>query len=420
VPEQDLPVILPTDAIPDGSGNPLNHREDFLRVDCPRCRGPARRETDTMDTFVDSSWYFMRYTSPGAPTMVDARDRYWMPMDQYIGGISHAILHLLYARFWTKVMRDLGLVRYDEPFTRLLTQGMVLAHAFCRRNDKGGVDYIAPPDVEIVRNEQGAIIGGRGKSDGLPVEYDGLGTMSKSKLNGVDPQDMIDRYGADAARLFVMFASPPEHTIEWSDTGVEGAHRFLKRLWNYAQAQAETLRAVDGGFDWRSASEAVRNARRDLHLTLRQADYDYERIQYNTVVSAGMKMLNTLESLEAGAPGAAPLAREGLSMLLRVLYPVVPHTTWVLWNELGFANHGGDLLDASWPVVDEAALARDEIELVLQVNGKLRGKLSVPASADTAAIEAAARMAPEVARHGNGSAIRKVIVVPGRLVNVVV
>jgi leucyl-tRNA synthetase len=420
VPEKDLPVLLPEDCVPDGTGNPLNHREDFLRVDCPRCGAPARRETDTMDTFVDSSWYFMRYTSPGADTMIDARDAYWMPMDQYIGGISHAILHLLYARFWTKVMRDLGLVRYDEPFTRLLTQGMVLAHAFCRRNDKGGVDYIAPPDVEIVRNEQGAIIGGRGKSDGLPVEYDGLGTMSKSKLNGVDPQDMIDRYGADAARLFVMFASPPEHTIEWSDTGVEGAHRFLKRLWNYAQAQSETLRAADGGFDWRSASEAVRNARRDLHLTLRQADYDYERIQYNTVVSAGMKMLNTLESLEAGAPGAAALAREGLSMLLRVLYPVVPHTTWVLWNELGFANHGGDLLDASWPVVDEAALARDEIELVLQVNGKLRGKLSVPASADTAAIEAAARMAPEVARHGNASAIRKVIVVPGRLVNVVV
>jgi leucyl-tRNA synthetase len=296
-----------------------------------------------------------------------------MPMDQYIGGISHAILHLLYARFWTKVMRDLGLVRYDEPFTRLLTQGMVLAHAFCRRNDKGGVDYIAPPDVEIVRNEQGAIIGGRGKSDGLPVEYDGLGTMSKSKLNGVDPQDMIDRYGADAARLFVMFASPPEHTIEWSDTGVEGAHRFLKRLWNYAQAQSETLRAANGGFDWRSASAAVRNARRDLHLTLRQADYDYERIQYNTVVSAGMKMLNTLESLEAGAPGAAPLAREGLSMLLRVLYPVVPHTTWVLWIDLGFAARHGDLLDAAWPAVDEAALARDEIELVLQVNGKLRG-----------------------------------------------
>jgi leucyl-tRNA synthetase len=420
VPEQDLPVILPTDAIPDGSGNPLNHRDDFLRVDCPRCRAPARRETDTMDTFVDSSWYFMRYTSPGATTMTDARDDYWMPMDQYIGGISHAILHLLYARFWTKVMRDFGMLTYDEPFTRLLTQGMVLAHAFYRRNDKGGIDYIAPSDVDIVRNEQGAITGGRSKADGLPVEYDGLGTMSKSKLNGVDPQDMIDRYGADAARLFVMFASPPEHTIEWSDTGVEGAHRFLKRLWNYAQARGTSLRDVNGEFDWRVAVDPVRDARRDIYMTLKQAEYDYERVQYNTVVSAGMKMLNTLEAIPSGVPGADALVREGLSIVLRVLYPVVPHMTWVLWNDLGFSARLGDLLNAPWPAVDDDALARDEIELMLQVNGKLRGKLSVPSTADKAAIEAAARAAPEVARHGDPAAIKKVIVVPGRLVNVVV
>ena len=420
VPEQDLPVLLPTDAIPDGSGNPLNHREDFLRVDCPRCHGVARRETDTMDTFVDSSWYFMRYTSPDAATMMDARDAYWMPMDQYIGGISHAILHLLYARFWTKVMRDFGMLGYDEPFTRLLTQGMVLAHAFHRRSDKGGIDYVAPADVEIVRNEQGAITGGRSKVDGEPVEYGGLGTMSKSKLNGVDPQDMIDRYGADAARLFVMFASPPEHTIEWSDTGVEGAHRFLKRLWSFAHARGATLRELDGEFDGRSAAESVRTARRELHLTLKQADYDYERVQYNTVVSAGMKMLNTLEAVPAGVPGADLMVREGLSILLRVLYPVVPHMTWVLWKDLGFAARFGDLLNAPWPTVDEAALARDEIELVLQVNGKTRGKLTVPSTADNAAIEAAARGAPEVARHGDQATVRKVIVVPGRLVNVVV
>jgi len=419
VPEQDLPVTLPTDAIPDGSGNPLNHRDDFLRVDCPRCHGPARRETDTMDTFVDSSWYFMRYTSPGAATMTDARDAYWMPMDQYIGGISHAILHLLYARFWTKVMRDLGMLGYDEPFTRLMTQGMVLAHAFYRRSDKGGIDYIAPSDVDIVRNEQGAITGGRSKTDGLPVEYDGLGTMSKSKLNGVDPQHMIDRYGADAARLFVMFASPPEHTIEWSDTGVEGAHRFLKRLWNYAHARGAALHDANGEFDWRAAADPVRAARRELYLTLKQADYDYERVQYNTVVSAGMKMLNTLEAIPSGVPGADALVREGLSILLRVLYPVVPHMTWVLWNDLGFSARLGDLLNAPWPAVDDDALARDEIELMLQVNGKLRGKLSVPSTADEAAIEAAARAAPEVARHGDVAAIKKVIVVPGRLVNVV-
>ncbi|MGE5169917.1 MAG: leucine--tRNA ligase [Rudaea sp.] len=420
VPEDQLPVVLPEDCVPDGTGNPLARREDFLRVPCPRCHAPARRETDTMDTFVDSSWYFMRYTCPDAPTMIDARDRYWMPMDQYIGGITHAILHLLYARFWTKVMRDLGMVKYDEPFTRLLTQGMVLAHAFFRRNAKGGIDYVPPSEVEIARNAQGAIIGGIWKKDGQPVEYDGLGTMSKSKLNGVDPQDMIERYGADAARLFVMFASPPESTIEWSDTGVEGAHRFLKRVWHYAQSQRDTVGLGGEGFDFRGAGETVRAARREIHLALRQADYDYERIQYNTVVSAAMKMLNTLEGVAPDAAGAAPFAREALSILLRVLYPVAPHTTWVLWRDLGYADVHGDLIDAPWPAVDERALVRDEIELVLQVNGKLRGKLVVPAGADKAAIEAAARIAPEVARHGSGAPVRKVVVVPGRLVNVVV
>jgi leucyl-tRNA synthetase len=296
---------------------------------------------------------------------------------------------------------------------------MVLAHAFFRRNDRGGIDYVAPPDVEIVRDERGAITGGISKLDGQPVEYDGLGTMSKSKLNGVDPQDMIERYGADAARLFVMFASPPEHTIEWSDTGVEGAHRFLKRLWNYAQGKREAVTSGEG-FDWREASDDVRNARRDVYMALAQADYDYERIQYNTVVSAGMKMLNTLEAVAPDAKGASALAREGLSILLRVMYPVVPHTTWVLWRELGFADAHGDILDTAWPAVDPAALARDDIELVLQVNGKLRGKIVVPAKADRLAIEKAAREAPEVARHAAGSPVKKVIVVPGRLVNVVV
>ena len=420
VPEQDLPVLLPEDCVPDGTGNPLARREDFLRVACPRCNAAARRETDTMDTFVDSSWYFMRYTSPGAPSMIDARDSYWMPMDQYIGGITHAILHLLYARFWTKVMRDFGMVGYDEPFTRLLTQGMVLAHAFYRRNAKGGIDYVPPSDVDATRSAQGAIVGGISRLDGQPVEYGGLGTMSKSKLNGVDPQDMIERYGADAARLFVMFASPPEHTIEWSDGGVEGAHRFLRRLWQAAQARRETVRSAGDGADWSSASEAVRSARRDIHLALKQADYDYERVQYNTVVSAGMKMLNSLEEVPAGEPGAAALAREGLSIILRVLYPVVPHVTWVLWRDLGYAQALGDLLDAPWPAADEAALARDEIELVLQVNGKLRGKLVVPASASEDEIKSRAAAAPEVAKHGNGMPARFIKVVPGRLVNVVV
>jgi leucyl-tRNA synthetase len=420
VPDDDLPVVLPEDCVPDGGGNPLDEREDFLRVDCPACGRPARRETDTMDTFVDSSWYFMRYASPDADTMVDARQDYWMPMDQYIGGITHAILHLLYARFWTKVMRDMGMVKYDEPFTRLLTQGMVLNHAFFRRNDKGGIDYVAPENVNVQRDAAGTITGGTSRLDGLPVEYDGIGTMSKSKLNGVDPQDMIDRFGADASRLFVMFASPPEQTIEWTDTGVEGAHRFLKRLWTYAQSRAEAIGAAASTCDWSAADAAIRAARRELHLTLRQANYDYERIQYNTVVSAAMKMLNTLEGLPVAVAGAAELAREGLSLLLRVLYPVTPHVGWTLWRELGYADHYGDLVDAPWPEVDEAALVQDAIELVLQVNGKLRGKLVVPASADRAEIERAAKAAPEVAKHAAGAPVKKVVVVPGRLVNVVV
>jgi leucyl-tRNA synthetase len=429
VPDDQLPVVLPEDCIPDGTGNPLNKREDFVRTTCPKCGQPARRETDTMDTFVDSSWYFMRYTCPDAPTMVDARDGYWMPMDQYIGGISHAILHLLYARFWTKVMRDMGLVRYGEPFTRLLTQGMVLNHAYLWRNEKGGINYVPPEQVDVQRDDAGRITGGVSKADGRALEYDGLGTMSKSKLNGVDPQDMIDRYGADAARLFVMFASPPEQTIEWSDTGVEGAHRFVRRLWSFGQARGAVASAAAGGGDVAAgasagstpaAEGAARATRREIHLALRQANYDYERVQYNTVVSAGMKMLNALEALPPDAPGADGVAREGLSILLRVLYPVIPHVTWVLWHDLGYAAAMGDIVDAPWPQPEDSALAQDEIELVLQVNGKVRGKLRVPAAADRIAIETAAHAAPEVAKHAGAGPVKKIVVVPGRLVNVVV
>jgi len=420
VPEKDLPVVLPEDCVPDGSGNPLAKRADFVDCACPRCGKPARRETDTMDTFVDSSWYYMRYACPDATTMVDDRNDYWNPMDQYIGGIEHAILHLLYARFWTKVMRDLGLIRFDEPFTRLMTQGMLLNHIFFRRTGKGGIDYFAPADVDVESDAEGRIVGAKAKADGQRIEYGGIGTMSKSKRNGVDPQQLIAKFGADTARLFVMFAGPPEDTALWSDTGVEGAHRFLRRLWTYAHASAEAVRQNAGACDWRDAAAPVKAARREIHVTLKQADYDYERIQYNTVVSAGMKMLNALEAVPPDAAGAGALAREGLSILLRALYPVVPHITWCLWNDLGFAAESGDLLDAPWPQVDLAALAQDEIELVLQVNGKLRGKLRVPAGADRAAIEAAARASAEVVRHAAGAPLKKVIIVPGRLVNVVV
>jgi leucyl-tRNA synthetase len=301
-----------------------------------------------------------------------------------------------------------------------MTQGMLLNHIFFRRSEKGGIDYFAPDDVDALQDAEGRIVGAKAKADGARVEYGGIGTMSKSKKNGVDPQALIAKYGADTARLFVMFAGPPEDTALWSNTGVEGAHRFLRRLWTYAHANADAVRAnaEAGGRD--DADAAVKAARREIHVTLKQANYDYERIQYNTVVSAGMKMLNALEAVPADAVGAGALAREGLSILLRVLYPVVPHVTWSLWKDVGYAAVHGDLLDASWPEVDPDALAQDEIELMLQVNGKLRGKLRVPAGADAVSIEAAARASAEVAKHAAGAPVKKVVVVPGRLVNVVI
>jgi leucyl-tRNA synthetase len=421
VPERDLPVVLPEDLIPDGSGNPLARCRSFLDVACPQCGRPAQRETDTMDTFVDSSWYFMRYCDAGLEgAMVGEGTRYWMPMDQYIGGIEHAILHLLYARFWTKVMRDLKLVSVDEPFTRLLTQGMVLNHIYSRRGPQGGVEYFWPHEVQDEHDAAGRIVGARLKADGSPVDYEGVGTMSKSKNNGVDPQTLIDRYGADTARLFVMFASPPEQTLEWSDAGVEGAHRFLRRLWAYGQKHAAAmLAAKDGGLPV-ELPPGARALRREVHAVLRQVSYDYERMQYNTVVSGAMKLLNALEGFELGGSADAAVLREGYGILLRALYPACPHVTHGLWQQLGYVAELGELLDAPWPEVDEAALVQEEVELVLQVNGKLRGALRVPASADRAAIEAAALASPEVARFSEGRTPKKVVVVPGRLVNVVV
>lgn len=421
VPEKDLPVVLPEDCIPDGSGNPLAKRADFLNCSCPICGKPAKRETDTMDTFVDSSWYFMRYCdAKNSEAMVGDGTAYWMrqgaAMDQYIGGIEHAILHLLYARFWTKVMRDLGLVKIDEPFTKLLTQGMVLNHIYSRRNEKGGIEYFWPHEVENTFDEGGKITGAKLKSDGSAIDYEGVGTMSKSKNNGVDPQELINQYGADTARLFVMFASPPEQTLEWNDAGVEGAHRFLKRVWGFGAKNAEAIKA--GGADFAALSGDGKALRREVHLVLKQVSYDYERMQYNTVVSGGMKLLNALEGFKATGQDAA--VREGFSVLLRVLYPACPHIAHTLWQDLGFAAELGDLLDAPWPVVDESALVQDEIELMLQVNGKLRGAIKVAAGADKAVIEAAALANEEFHKFSEGKAPKKIVIVPGRLVNVVV
>ncbi|MEH0168261.1 leucine--tRNA ligase [Roseateles microcysteis] len=421
VPEKDLPVVLPEECIPDGSGNPLRKHAGFLNVACPTCGKPAQRETDTMDTFVDSSWYFMRYCdAKNSEAMVGDGTAYWMrqgaAMDQYIGGIEHAILHLLYARFWTKVMRDLGLVKIDEPFTKLLTQGMVLNHIYSRRSDKGGIEYFWPHEVENTFDEGGKITGAKLKSDGSHVDYEGVGTMSKSKNNGVDPQELINQYGADTARLFVMFASPPEQTLEWNDAGVEGAHRFLKRVWGFGAKNAEAIKAA--GTDFAALSGDGKALRREVHLVLKQVSYDYERMQYNTVVSGGMKLLNALEGFKAGGQDAA--VREGFSVLLRVLYPACPHIAHTLWQDLGFAAELGDLLDAPWPVVDESALVQDEIELMLQVNGKLRGAIKVAAGADKSVIEAAALANEEFHKFSEGKTPKKIVIVPGRLVNVVV
>ncbi len=436
VPEKDLPVVLPQDLVPDGSGNPLVKSEAFhAGVTCPCCGQAARRETDTMDTFVDSSWYFMRYCDPkNGEKMVAGGADYWMPMDQYIGGIEHAILHLLYARFWTKVMRDLGLVKVDEPFTKLLTQGMVLNHIYSRKGEKGGKEYFWPHDVEHVLDEGGKVIGAKLKNAvgdlpvGTAIDYEGVGTMSKSKNNGVDPQDLIEKYGADTARLYTMFTAPPEATLEWNDAAVEGSYRFLRRVWNFGvKLSAIDKIAADASVVGATAINDVKFGkeakalRLEIHTVLKQVDYDYQRMQYNTVVSGAMKMLNALEDFKAAdCEGAQVALIEGFGILLRCLYPATPHITHQLWSELGYAAHLGDLLDAPWPRVDPAALVQDEIELVLQVNGKLRGALHVPASADKAAIERLAVASEAFQKFAAGAAPKKVVVVPGRLVNVVI
>ena len=424
VPEADLPVVLPEDCVPDGSGNPLNKRADFINVKCPKCGKPAKRETDTMDTFVDSSWYFMRYANPGADAMVDARNEYWMPMDQYIGGIEHAILHLLYARFWTKVMFDLGLISFKEPFQNLLTQGMVLNETYYSEDASGKKTWLNPLDVELELDDKGRPLGAKLTADpSTQVMIGGVEKMSKSKNNGVDPQSLIDEYGADTARLFTMFAAPPEQQLEWSGAGVDGASRFLRRVWVYASSQAPIISAMSKTdlVIPSKLTDAEKELRREVHHILKQANFDYQRRQYNTVVSAAMKMLNLLEpfKLNEACTIGTPVLAECISILLRILYPVVPHMTHVLWQDLGYAPAFGSLLDAPWPVVDESALIQTEINLMLQINGKLRGEIRVPAEATKEQIESLALQSTPAIKALDGAIPKKVIVVPGRLVNIV-
>ena len=424
VPEKDLPVVLPPDLVPDGSGNPLKNCKEFLYAPCPICGKPGQRETDTMDTFVDSAWYYMRYTCPDATTMVDARNDYWMPMDQYIGGIEHAVLHLLYARFWTKAMRDMGLVKFDEPFTNLFTQGMLLHDCYYRDEKGGGKRWFYPDEVLIEHDDRGKPNRLSLRADGQPVLYGGTEKMSKSKNNVVEPREFISKFGADTARTFVMFAGPPDQSAAWSDSGAEGSYRFLRRVWSFGtKLNAINYGAVYAYFDWSKSQfgKEIKTLRFEIHTVLKQIDYDYQRMQYNTVVSGSMKLLNALEDCKADASDASNAAlHEGFNILLRCLYPCAPHLAHALWVDLGYAKLHGDLLDAPWPEVDAAALQQDEIELMLQINGKLRGSLTVSATADKAAIEAAALATEAFIKQAAGADPKKVIVVPGRLVNIVV
>ncbi len=418
VPDDQLPVKLPEDLVPDGSGNPLARHGEFLECTCPQCGQPARRETDTMDTFVDSSWYFFRYASAGNDrAMVDARADYWLPVDQYIGGIEHAILHLLYSRFWTRVMRDLGLTKVAEPFNKLLTQGMVLNEIYFRKPAEGRVVYFNPADVDVQTDERGARIGATLRADGKPVESGGIGTMSKSKNNGVDPQSLVEQYGADTARLFMMFAAPPEQTLEWSDEGVEGAYRFMKRLWK-AVHQHVNAGPVDTPLDTAALAPAQREMRRQVHETLAKLTHDIGRRRtFNTAIAAVMELMNALARFDDSSAAGRAVMQEALDIVVLGLSPIVPHACHALWHELG---HAGAVIDEHWPLVDATALVRDEVEVVVQVNGKLRGRVTVPANAAEAQVREAALANEGVQRFIDGKALRKFIYVPGKLANLVV
>ena len=413
VADADLPVVLPENIIPDGSGSTLAKLPEYYETTDAQGR-PARRETDTMDTFVESSWYFFRYMSPDySGGMVAPEDAaYWQDVDQYIGGIEHAILHLLYARFFTKLMRDEGLVKVSEPFKRLLTQGMVLAATWYREDASGKKTWYNPADVEPITDDKGRVTGGTLIADGQPVQYGGMEKMSKSKNNGVDPEALVKKYGADTARLYTMFTAPPESTLEWSESGVEGAHKYLKRLWAYAHDHREQLDPAPVEHD--ALDSKHKTLRHAIHEQLRSAQFDYERNQYNTVVSSAMKILNTLGEV---APEEKRLRSEGLRILLLILAPITPHIAAALWDELGYA---GNILDTAIPEPDPQALTRDTITLVVQINGKRRAEIEVAASANNEEIIAAALAHPDVQRHSEGKTPKKSIVVRGKLVNLVV
>ncbi|HQU98350.1 MAG TPA: leucine--tRNA ligase [Nitrosomonas sp.] len=420
VPDDQLPVVLPQNLVPDGSGNPLAKTPSFYQCQCPKCGKAARRETDTMDTFVDSSWYYARYAcSDQNQAMTDERVNYWLPVDQYIGGIEHAILHLLYSRFWSKVMRDLGLLKLDEPFTNLLTQGMVLNEIFFRKTANGRISYYNPIDVTIQLDEQGKRCGTILATDHLPVESAGIGTMSKSKNNGVDPQKLVDEYGADTARLFMMFASPPTQTLEWADAGVDGAYRFLRRLWKQVHSHLQLGVVTIDPLLLQSLPAELKTLRCQLHLTIAKVTDDLARRHtFNTAIAAVMEFINNLSTKCQGTdPHSRALMQESLEQIVLLLSPIVPHICHELWREL---RPGTELIQQTWPNADEAAMAQDQVTLIVQVNGKLRGQISISTDATKELIEQTALANENVQKFVDGQSIKKIIIVPGRLVNIVI
>jgi leucyl-tRNA synthetase len=423
VPDDQLPVVLPENVVPDGAGSPLAKMPEFYETTCPKCGAAARRETDTMDTFVESSWYYARYTSPGCTTgLVDERANHWLPVDQYIGGIEHAILHLLYARFFQKLMRDVGVFgdahqvqNLDEPFKNLITQGMVIAPTFYREADNGKKLWINPAEVDVQNDERGRPVGATLRADGQPVIIGGTEKMSKSKNNGVDPQAIIDEFGADTARLFMMFAAPPEQSLEWSDAGVEGAFRFLKRVWKATHDHVE--QGVVAAYSDGELTAEAKTLRRQLHLTIQKVDDDIGRRKtFNTAIAANMELLNALAKFTDDSPAGRSLAQEVLESVALMLNPIVPHIGQALWSAL---RPGSDMLDQAYPQADQAAMVQDEVELMIQINGKLRGSITVAKAADKAMIEQLALVHEAVQKQLAGAAPKKIIIVPGRLINIV-
>jgi len=416
VPEDQLPVVLPEDVQFMGVQSPIKADPEWRKTTCPQCGVAAERETDTFDTFMESSWYFARYCSPGADGMVDERANYWLPVDQYIGGIEHAILHLMYFRFYHKLMRDAGMLKSDEPATKLLCQGMVIAETFRRDTEDGGITWFNPADVEVERDEKGKLTGARLITDGLPVEIGAIEKMSKSKNNGVDPKHLVNRYGADTVRLFSMFASPPDQSLEWSDSGVEGAFRFLRRLWfmSTEHIAAGPVQALDTS----ELTAEQKLIRRYVHDTIAKVSDDVGRRQtFNTAIAAVMELTNHLGKFEDNSPQGRAVRDEAWRAVVRLMAPITPHICETLWEMLGEKD---SVVSTPWPVADESARVRDQITLVVQVNGKLRSRIELAPGSDQETAMAAAMAEQNVTRHMEGKAIRKVIYIPDRLLNIVV